>query len=75
MKLTTKTRRKIPSAQFGMPAERKYPMPDATHAVAAKSRATQMENRGVISASTADKIKAKANRKLDGDGEGHWSGH
>lgn len=28
-KLTSKQRKKLPKSDFGMPGERKYPMPDA----------------------------------------------
>jgi hypothetical protein len=47
-----------------MPAQRKYPMPDASHAVNAKARATQMVKAGKLSPSSATKIKLKANRIL-----------
>lgn len=63
-KLKSSTRNKLPSSDFGMPGERKYPMPDKAHAVNAKARATQMVKKGKLSPSTAAKIKAKANRKL-----------
>lgn len=63
-KLKSSTRNKLPSSDFGMPGERKYPMPDKAHAVNAKARATQMVKKGKLSPSTAAKIKAKADRKL-----------
>lgn len=63
-KLTAKTRNKIPSSSFGLPGQRKYPMPNRSHAANAKARATQMVNKGKLSASSAAKIKAKANRVL-----------
>ena len=63
-KLTTKARNKLPKSSFGEPKERKYPMPDKSHAVAAKSRATQMENKGKLSEGAKQKIDAKANRIL-----------
>lgn len=66
-KLTSKSRNAIPSGEFGMPKERKYPMPDASHAANAKARATQQVKKGNLSPSTASNIKAKANRVL---GEG-----
>lgn len=62
--LTSKARSKIPKKKFGLPAERKYPMPDKTHAINAKARATQMENAGKLSASSKSKIDAKANKIL-----------
>ena len=63
-KLTAKARKKIPTSEFGEPGSRKYPMPDASHAANAKARATQQVKKGKLSASTAAKIKAKANRVL-----------
>ena len=63
-KLTARKRKALPKSSFGMPGERKYPMPDRNHAVAAKSRASQQEAKGNISASTKAKIDAKANKIL-----------
>jgi len=57
-------RNKLKDSSFGLPGERKYPMPDKGHAANAKGRAAQMLKRGVISHSSYDKIVAKANRKL-----------
>lgn len=57
-------RNKLPASDFGLPGERKYPMPDAEHAANAKARASQMAKRGLISAAQKAKIDAKANRKL-----------
>ena len=65
-KLTTKTRKRLPKSDFGMPGSRKYPMDTEGRAVVAKGRATQMVKKGKLSASTASKIKAKANRVLKG---------
>jgi len=59
-------RKALPPSLFGLPAERKYPMPDRAHAANAKARATQMEKRGKLSASQAAQIRAKANRILSG---------
>jgi hypothetical protein len=63
-KLRAETRNKLPKSAFGEPGKRKFPMPDKSHAANAKARATQMLNKGKLSASTAAKIKAKANRVL-----------
>lgn len=63
-KLTTKDRKKLSSNTFGLPGEKKYPMPDKTHAINAKARATQMENAGKLSASSKSKIDSKANKIL-----------
>ncbi len=63
-KLTAAKRNKIPKKEFGLPGERKYPMEDKNHARAAKSRASEMEHKGKLSASSKAKIDAKANRVL-----------
>lgn len=62
--LTTKKRKSIPKKEFGLPGERKYPMPDKAHAANAKARATQMEKAGKLSPSAKAKIDAKANKVL-----------
>jgi hypothetical protein len=64
-KLSTKRRDKLPKSDFGLPGQKKYPMPDREHAANAKARATQMENKGKLSASSKAKIDDKANRILD----------
>jgi hypothetical protein len=63
-KLTAAKKNAEPKKEFGLPAERKYPMPDASHARNAKARATQMEHQGELSASDKEKIDAKAYRIL-----------
>lgn len=63
-KLTAAKRKKIPKSEFGMPGERKYPMPDKSHAANAKARAQQQYDKGNISKSTLNKIDAKANKVL-----------
>lgn len=63
-KLKSATRNAIPSSEFGMPGSRKYPMPDKSHAANAKARATQMVSKGKLSAASAAKIRAKADRML-----------
>lgn len=62
-KLTTAMRKAIPTSKFAGP-DRSYPVPDKAHAANAKARATQMVEKGKLSASTAAKIRAKANRVL-----------
>lgn len=62
--LSTKRRKSLPKSEFGEPKERKYPMPDRSHAANAKARASQMEKAGKLSASEKSKIDAKANRIL-----------
>ncbi len=68
-KLTTRVRSKIPAAEFGLPGSRKYPMPDKSHAMDAKARATQQVKAGNLSPASKSKIDAKANRVL-GKGKG-----
>lgn len=63
-KLSSKSRSKLPKGDFGMPGEKKYPMPDKAHAANAKARATQMEEKGKLSPSSKAKIDAKANKVL-----------
>lgn len=63
-KLTAKARKAVPKKEFGLPGERKYPMPDKAHAANAKARATQMEEKGKLSPSSKAKIDAKANKVL-----------
>lgn len=62
--LTSKSRERIPSSKFGLPGERKYPMPDKAHAANAKARATQMVNKGKLSMAAKKKIDTKANKVL-----------
>jgi hypothetical protein len=62
--LTTKKRAALPKSDFGMPGERKYPMPDASHAKNAKARASQAVNAGRMSSGTEATIAAKANKVL-----------
>lgn len=54
-------RNALPKSTFGMPAQRKYPMPDWQHAANAKSRAKQQLNKGHITKDEYSRIVAKAN--------------
>jgi len=63
-KLTSKERNSLSKETFGLPGERKYPMPDKSHAANAKARATQMVKKGKLSKSAEQKIDAKANKIL-----------
>lgn len=65
-KLKASTRNSLPSSEFSLPAQRKYPVNDASHAVNAKARATQQVAKGNLSPDSAAKIRAKANRVLGG---------
>lgn len=60
--LTTKKRKALKEKTFGIPSERKYPMPDKAHAINAKARAVQMANAGKLVEGTKAKIIAKANK-------------
>lgn len=64
--ITAKKRNSLQRSEFGLPSERKYPMPDRSHAANAKARATQQAKKGNLSESAAAHIKAKANRVLAG---------
>lgn len=63
--LTTKKRNAEPKSDFGLPAERKYPMPDKSHARNAKARASQQEDKGNLTAAEKKKIDRKADEILD----------
>ena len=63
--LSEKKRDKLPESQFGLPEERKYPMPDKSHARNAKARASQAQNAGRITAAEERKIDRKADKILD----------
>lgn len=62
--LKAKARKALPKSAFGLPGERKYPIPNKAHAIAAKARATQMVKAGKLSKSSQAKIDAKANKVL-----------
>lgn len=63
-RLTAKQRNALPTSQFALPAERKFPVQDRAHAANAKARAAQAVKTGRMSKSTEAKIDAKANRVL-----------
>lgn len=63
-KLSTAARKAMPKSEFGLPGKKAYPMPDASHAANAKSRASQAVNAGRMSPSTEGKIDAKANKVM-----------
>ncbi len=63
--ISSKQRAKLPAKEFGLPAERKYPMPNASHAANAKARATQQVEAGNLSKSAKAKIDAKANKIIN----------
>jgi len=63
-KLTASKKNAEPSSEFGLPAERKYPMPDKAHARNAKARASQMVEKGNLSQADKKKIDKKADEIL-----------
>jgi hypothetical protein len=63
-RLTSKDRKSEPKEEFGLPGERKYPMPDRRHAANAKARAEQQFEKGNLTATQKKSIDAKADKKL-----------
>jgi hypothetical protein len=63
-KLTTKKRNSLKASTFGLPKQRKFPMPDKSHARNAKARASQGVKKGTITSAQKKQIDAKANRIL-----------
>jgi hypothetical protein len=64
MKLTAAIRRESAASMFGLPRQRKYPMPDRSHAANAKARATQQVKAGNLTPAQKAEIDAKANKIL-----------
>jgi hypothetical protein len=64
-RLTAAKKNAEPRKDFGLPGQRKYPMPDASHARNAKARAAQQAKKGNLSAADKKKVDAKADRILD----------
>lgn len=62
--LTAADRKHIPSSEYGLPSQRKYPMPDKLHARVAKSYASKELHAGRLTSEQAAEIRRKANRKL-----------
>ena len=62
--LTEKKRDSLKDSTFGLPEERKYPMPDASHARNAKARASQQVKAGNLTKAEERKIDRKADRIL-----------
>jgi hypothetical protein len=65
--LSEKERRRLKPSSFGLPEERKYPMPDESHARNAKARASQQRNEGRLTKADKARIDHKADRILDQD--------
>ena len=64
-KLSSTKRDSLAKSEFGLPGERKYPMPDKAHARDAKARASAQEHKGNLSAIQKEKIDRKADRILE----------
>lgn len=62
--ITAKRRNALPSSEFGLPSERKYPVDTHNRAANAKARAKQQFERGHIDGEQYRKVVAKANRVL-----------
>lgn len=63
--LSTRKRNALSKSEFGLPNERKYPMPDKSHARNAKARAAQQEEKGNLTKAEERKIDRKADGILD----------
>lgn len=63
-KLSEKKRDSLPGKEFGLPEERKYPMPDEAHARNAKARAAQQVERGHLTKDDERRIDRKADEIL-----------
>ena len=63
--LTERKRGAEPKSDFGLPDERKYPMPDKSHAQNAKARASEQLKKGNLTSADRKKIDRKADRVLD----------
>ena len=64
-KLTSKERNSLPSSDFAVPSERKYPLNDMNHARNALSRVSQYGYPEL-----KEKIRAAVHRKFPGIGKG-----
>ena len=60
-RLTQAERDNLPSSQFALQQERKYPIPDRIHAINAKARATQQYKQGHLTKAQKEEIDRKAN--------------
>lgn len=62
--LSDKKRDSLKRSTFGLPEERKYPMPDESHARNAKARAAQQVKQGNLSKADERRIDRKADNIL-----------
>ena len=66
-KLDERKRDRLKDSTFGLPEERKYPMPDKSHARNAKARASQELHAGNLSKADKARVDRKADRVLGSD--------
>ena len=64
-KLTYGERQDLPKKDFALEKQRKYPIEDKAHSRNALARVSESFNRGHISLSEANEVRAKAHRMLD----------
>lgn len=64
-RLTRAQRDALPPRAFGLPKERKYPMPDVAHAIDAKARAKEDLEEGTLSIADYRKIIRKADKIIE----------
>jgi len=64
-KLTAAKRKRIPSSEFGLPKQRKYPLNDKAHARNALARASQAAKRGKLTSADKAMIVRKAHARLN----------
>lgn len=62
--LTAAKRKLLTLSDFALPSQRKYPIPDKSHAANAKARAAQQAKAGHLNAAQKSQIDAKANKVL-----------
>ena len=62
--LSEKKRDNLKESTFGLPEERKYPMPDKSHARNAKARASQQLHESNLTKSEKARIDRKADKVL-----------
>jgi hypothetical protein len=73
-KMTAGKRHRLPDVAFGLPDERKYPMPDPAHAKNAKARAQAQYDKGNLTKTELKKIDRKADRVISACNGGNVRG-
>lgn len=63
-KLTAAKRNNLPTSDFALPAQKKYPVDTPGRAANAKARATQQVQAGNLTPGQKSQVDAKANKKL-----------